>query len=146
MNVRMQPICQYCGQEARLVTGVRIYSNPSGLRDLKFWMCEPCDAWVGCHKPGSSRRVRGRWKVHVGNEPLGILANAELRQAKSAAHLAFDPHWQTGKMKRKSAYAWLARNLGLSVEQTHIGGFEFAVCMRVVEICRKEASPREMAD
>ncbi len=50
------------------------------------------------------------------------------------AHAAFDPLWQSGAMKRKAAYAWLAEQLG--VERVHIGQCDVDTCRRVVEICR----------
>lgn len=67
--------------------------------DKQFYLCAPCDAYVGCHQ-GTT------------NAP-GRLANTELRAAKMAAHAAFDPLWQSGAKKRGAAYAWLATALGL---------------------------------
>ena len=64
--------------------------------------------------------------------PLGRLANAELRRAKSAAHAAFDPLWKSKRMKRRDAYGWLARELGISRDNCHIGMFDIAACRAVV--------------
>jgi hypothetical protein len=64
--------------------------------------------------------------------PLGDLANAPLREARMAAHAAFDPLWKTGQKRRGSAYAWLAEQLGIDRRDTHIGMFDEATCARVV--------------
>lgn len=111
--------CDYCQQPALLVGGDVIYPHRSDLAHRKFYVCISCDARVGCH-PGTERA-------------LGRLANAELRQAKQEAHAAFDPLWKSNGMKRKEAYAWLAKQLG--VERVHIGECDVETCRRVVEIC-----------
>jgi hypothetical protein len=120
--------CHYCGNEAELVTGEAIYPHRPDLAEKKFWRCVPCKAHVGCH-PGTEN-------------PLGRLANAELRIAKMAAHAAFDPLWKSGEMKRSKAYAWLSGNLGLTKRETHIGWFDVDQCIRVVEVCQDRDSLR----
>jgi len=116
-------LCPYCWEKAKLVDGKAIYPHRPDLYSLNFYQCSPCGAYVGCHKTGD------------GKQPLGRLANAELRKAKSAAHAAFDPMWKDGKKKRGSAYAWLADNLGIDKRDCHIGMFDVETCRRVVEIC-----------
>ena len=106
------------------VNGKVIYPHRQDLYDKLFYQCPPCDAYVGCH-PGTDR-------------PLGRLANAELRHAKSAAHAAFDPLWSHGARNRKSAYVWLAQQLGIAVDQCHIGYFDLEQCRRVVALCKAE--------
>lgn len=132
----MKPICPYCDAAAELVTGSAIYQHRPDLGAQNFWHCAPCDAYVGCHKAGSYRFERGVKIMHVGTEPLGRLADAELRRAKSAAHAVFDPMWKARGWNRKQAYAWLAENLRLPVENTHIGEFDAAMCARVVATCK----------
>lgn len=121
------PVCDYCGQNAVLVKSSEVYG--SGRDYGPMWLCQPCQAWVGCH-PGTTRS-------------LGRLANAELRQAKMAAHAAFDPLWRDhpdppwGRPgHRKSAYTWLADQLGLPPRHCHIGMMGVLACWRVVEACR----------
>lgn len=136
MGATANPTCDYCGRETRRVTGADVYRNRPGLRDKIIYQCEPCGAWVGCH-PGTDR-------------PLGRLANAELRQAKMAAHAAFDPIWkaragkdQSAKKARGAAYGWLAVALGIKRDDCHIGMMDVATCRRVVEVCRAFRSSTE---
>ena len=113
-------ICDYCKQDAKLVTGAAIYPHRPDLHSKWFYQCASCAAYVGCH---------GATKV-----PLGRLANAELRAAKKAAHAAFDPLWRSGDYTRKVAYAWLAGELGIPARQAHIGMFDVAQCQAVVRV------------
>jgi hypothetical protein len=118
-------ICPYCGKKAELKTGREIYAGRGSWDGKKFWVCEPCNAWVGCHD-------RNERYGRVGDEPLGRLANKELREAKMKAHLAFDPIWKKKSMKRKEAYAWLAKKLGIPADECHIGMFDVDMCREVV--------------
>lgn len=111
--------CPYCRQDAVLVTGEVMYPHRPDLHQKKFWRCEPCAAWVGCHDGTTN--------------PLGRLADAELRAAKSAAHAAFDPLWtRPGGMRRKDAYKWLADQLQMPPSRCHIGWFDLEKCRAVV--------------
>ena len=119
--------CPYCGKCAEFVDSAEVYNGRSyGM----IYLCRPCDAYVGCHGNGK------------GASPKGRLANAELRRWKIAAHNAFDPPWKFGPFRgrRSSAYAWLAEQMGLPKEKTHIGMFDVAECQPVIQICtnRKE--------
>lgn len=114
--------CPYCGKRAEFVDSAEVYHGRSyGM----IYLCRPCDAYVGCHEYGD------------GDVPKGRLANAELRRWKIAAHNAFDPLWMRGPFKRRrnAAYAWLAEQMGLPKEETHIGMFDVAQCKQVIQIC-----------
>ena len=124
----MKPKCPYCAADAELVTGAEIYPHRDDLDELRFWRCAPCAAYVGCHKAGNG--------YGDGTRPFGRLANAELRRAKTQAHAVFDLLWKTRRMTRRKAYSWLAGELGMPVEQVHIGEFDEALCMRVVQACK----------
>lgn len=125
----MKPDCPYCTKPSERVTGKVMYPHRPDLASKIFYRCQPCGAWVGCH-PGTET-------------PLGRLADAELRQAKSAAHAAFDPLWKRkaerdgiGKGKaRGKGYKWLAQQLGIDPADCHIGMFDAPTCRRVVRIC-----------
>lgn len=74
--------CPYCDGMPVYVDSSLVYGRSYGM----IYLCHPCNAWVGVHK-GT-------------NKPLGRLANAELREAKKAAHEAFDKIWKSGSSSR----------------------------------------------
>ena len=115
-------ICPYCGSQAAYVDSKVIYGRSYGM----IYLCRPCNAYVGVH--------RGT------DQPLGRLANAELRFWKRAAHSAFDPLWKYGRFRgyRNVAYQWLSGKMGLRVESTHIGMFDVDECKEVIRICKVE--------
>lgn len=126
----MTPNCPYCRSVSEKVHGGMIYQHRPDLAHKTFYRCEPCSAWVGCH-PGTA-------------VPLGRLANAELRAAKSAVHAAFDPLWKAKMRKencskheaRGKGYQWLASQLGIEAKDCHIGMFDVGLCERAVAACR----------
>lgn len=117
--------CDYCGRPAQYVGGDVVYPHRPDLYDKKFWVCQPCDARVGCHSHGD------------GKTPLGRMANAELRAAKQEAHAAFDPLWKTGERSRSDAYSLLSYRLGINKKDCHIGLFDIPTCRKVVVICNQ---------
>jgi len=116
--------CDYCGQNAKLVTGLDVYPHRRDLRKKVFWMCDRCDAYVGVHKNSPTYK------------PMGRLANAELRAAKVRAHEAFDPMWTEGYRTRSQAYSRLAFLLKINKVDCHIGRFDLDMCKKVVEVCK----------
>jgi hypothetical protein len=108
-------ICPYCLEKPELVDSKTIYGKSYGMMHL----CRPCNAYVGCYK-GS-------------DVPLGRLADKDLREAKMAAHKAFDPVWKDGGMSRREAYQWLASQLDIPEEFCHIGMFDKEICEDVAE-------------
>lgn len=120
-NIQPFISCPYCSRRAILVTGATIYPHRKDLHDKHFYQCSPCDAYVGCH-PGTTKS-------------FGRLANLPLRMARSKAHAAFDPFWKTDLMTRKGAYTWLAEQLGIKVNDCHIGAFDIVMCLRVEQEC-----------
>lgn len=114
--------CAYCNAPAKLVGGKAIYPHRVDLYEKYFYQCSPCNAYVGCH-PQTTK-------------PLGRLANEELRKAKSATHAAFDPMWKKNKNQRGEKYAWLAKELGITKSECHIGMFDLLTCARTIEICK----------
>lgn len=116
------PRCAHCGERARLTTSKAVYPHRPDLWGRLMWECRPCGAYVGCHRP-SQKHTAGRADV-----ALGTPANATLRAMRSRVHARFDPIWKYGDMKRNSAYRWLARAMGLSSAECHIGRFSEAQC------------------
>lgn len=123
-------ICPYCKKSAQLVRGKH------GL----IWQCVPCDAHVKAYDNSPTK------------QPMGPLANAELREAKRLAHAAFDPLWQaavdrmfreTGKAGdvRARAYKWLAGELGIEPKDCHFAMFNLTRCREVVRIVQRHTPP-----
>ena len=128
MNI--PPICNYCGEFSIQVDGAKIYPHRSDLNNLTFWYCDNGhdSAYVGCHKGTTN--------------PLGRLADADLRKAKSLAHQAFDTLWKNGYFEsRKSAYKWLSMKMGIPASETHIGMFDESQCDEVIGHCDKFLFP-----
>ena len=98
--------CAKCQLHAVLRSGYEVYGRHD-LRDKPVWVCLKCSDRVGCHP-------------HT-NEPLGYLANAPTRAARSLAHARFDAVWRRGCMSRTDAYRWLAGCMGLDMSVCHIG-------------------------
>lgn len=121
------PVCPYCSTHANFMEDTAPLYH--GRNYGPAWVCMPCEAWVGVHQGG---RI-----------PLGRLANKELRVAKQAAHLAFDPLWKTKLERgecskgqaRQAAYSWLSHALDIRPDQTHIGMFDVETCRRVIKVC-----------
>ena len=113
-------ICPYCQNIAELTSSAIVYNG----RDYgPIYLCKCVDGWayVGCHK-GTT-------------EPLGRLADRELREWKKKAHAAFDPLWKYCGMPRNEAYQWLADKLSIPRDQCHIGMFNIEMCQKVVAAC-----------
>lgn len=100
------PPCVECGRtDTQLVTGLDVYPNKPHLHAKKLWRCE-CGAYVGCH---------------AGTEKaLGYCGGPLTREARIAAHLAFDPLWEHGLMPRHEAYRQLAVRMGMEPGKCHI--------------------------
>lgn len=114
-------ICQYCSSEAQKVTGEEIYPHRKDLYHLSFFYCDNSHdpAYVGTHKDG---------------KPLGTLADAETRKARSLAHQTFDKVWKDKLLSRSDAYMVLSKHMNLPPEKTHIGMFDVAQANEVVKI------------
>lgn len=69
-------------------------------------------------------------------------ADIETRQKRTHAHYEFD-HWWEGKMRRGKAYKQLAKFMGLSQKQTHIGYFDISQCEKVLAFVEQHAKKKE---
>ena len=124
------PLCQHCNQPAKLVGGDAVYPHRPDLYHLNFWLCEPCQAFVGCHPV--SKHLNGDGKT-----ALGRPANAEVRKARSAVHRYFDPQHLEGYWSRREAYERLGQLMKLEPEDCHIGMFDLQQCTKALELVRK---------
>lgn len=136
MKPALQPehvICPYCKVEAVfLASSESIYEG----RDFgPVYYCHTCDARVGCH--------------HGTAKPFGRLANKKLRHLKQAVHSLIDPLWMncsgayapgmfiSQKIKgvaRRRTYQWLAEQLGIAMDDCHIGAFDESMCDRAIAV------------
>lgn len=152
MQESKNPVCPYCNNPSKLVTGLDIYPKRADLADLSFYQCAPCDAYVGCHK-GTI-------------EPLGRLADKELRRWKTIAHSGFDKIWRGFKgnkhdedyfddahdaiktfprMGRSCAYKYLAETMMIDPKDCHIGMFTVGQCKAVYAISQEGFSHEKIA-
>ncbi len=69
-----------------------------------------------------------------GNHPL---ADRATHEARKAAHAAFDPIWQKGKLPRSEAYGRLAAMLNIPGEECHMKLMDAATAARVPDIARQ---------
>ena len=111
--------CPYCGKPALWCENKEIYGRNYG-KSYMCWFCKDCDAYVGCHN--NTR------------EPLGTMANKELRGWRVKAHAAIDPLWKSGEISRKRVYKALAEIFG---EEVHIGGSDVARCKEIIEAAKR---------
>lgn len=125
--IRTAKICPYCGEKPQLVDSSVIYNGRSyGM----IYLCKPCNAYVGCHKNTTN--------------PLGRLADKDLREWKKMAHKYFDNLWArsanhnkiTRPAARKNGYAWLSKQLDIEYKYCHIGMFDVETCKEVVDLCK----------
>jgi len=123
--------CRYCGGAVKLVQGDDHYTRRKDLAVRKVWVCRGCGASVGCGKGNS--------------QPLGTLADANLRHLRAQAHAVFDRIWQSGCGTRDNSYRWLAARLGKHPDDTHLALFEAEDCVQVIvyslEVLRKLKLP-----
>ena len=126
------PVCPYCKKKARLTDDLEVY-GPRQSFGKKMYVCTDfpkCDTYVGCH-PKS-------------DEPLGEMANKELRDARIKAHRAFDRLWKLKAERenlkpceaRQIGYRWLSFQMDLEVHDCHMAKMTLEQCLRVVEVCR----------
>jgi len=124
--------CQICPasiESILLISEVDLYGKIySSKSDKRFWQCQKCQSYVGCHENS--------------NKPYGILADKDTREMRIKVHSIFDPIWQyyiyrfsMQKYKvRGKAYKWLAEEMGLKIKYCHIGMFDIEMCEKAIEI------------
>lgn len=118
--------------------------SPMVLRPSRYGQFYGCSQFPAC---------RGTHGAHPDGKPLGVPANTETKQARIAAHAAFDPLWQDApslyrieddyetackRIRRRArlrAYTWLSEQMGIPFHDCHIGNFDKATCERVVQVC-----------
>lgn len=112
----MQIYCTGCGKDvqARLTDGAERYPHRPDLYELPFWKCDTCGNYVGCHHKTKDR-----------TKPLGVIATPEILNARKKIHALLDPLWESNKIKRGQAYAYVTNRMikatGSQTYQYHNG-------------------------
>ena len=123
--------CVECGGKGRIATGREACPTRPERASWVYWLCG-CGAYVSCHRGTAI--------------PMGRPANGRTRAWRIKAHAALDHRWMRfgGKTNkhtitraRPKAYAWLAAQLGLTLDKCHIGLFDEAMCQRVIAVCEQ---------
>lgn len=116
---KQRVVCQYCGRNAVLIPANQLRNPPLHVEYLYY--CSHCNAWVAAHSKTK--------------EPMGILADGNLRRLRYEAHKAIDSVWQSGLMSKTDVYCWLSSSMGIPREKTHIGSFNEHNCREVIRLC-----------
>lgn len=99
---------------ARLTTGDEIYPLRIELAAMRFWKCDECLNYVGCHKSHDCK-------------PLGVIPTPEIRDKRRLIHQVIDPLWKSGFVSRTQLYLVMASRLGLAEYHTaNIDSIELA--------------------
>jgi len=120
-NNNKEVICSYCKKPAKLVTGKDLFPNYRGGDNKYYWHCKTCAAWIGCYDKSDFYNQDGK-------TPMGTLARVELRSIRTELHKLFDILWKSDHMMRGEAYMWLAKKMKLTVDECHIGMFDYPQC------------------
>lgn len=109
-------ICPFCNNEAVWCENKEIYGRNYG-KSYMCYLCKPCNAYVGCHNNTKN--------------PLGTMANAELREWRMKVHAYIDPFWKEKGWNRQTVYRKLSEALG---KQYHTGEADIETCKKVLQI------------
>ena len=116
----MPKICNLCGGEVRYTSNAEIYGKEYGSG--KCYICKSCHAYTGTHKP----------RPH---EVLGLLADEKMRKGKIMCHDIFDSKWKDKQKKmRSNMYWWLAKRLGINIDDCHFGHFDIYMLRKAYRI------------
>ena len=111
--------CIYCGADVILTDSAKVYGKSYG----NIYLCSnypKCSSYVGVHKKN--------------DEPLGRLADFQLREWKKKAHDIFDSLWkgEARRMSRKQAYKLMQELMDLDEDWCHIGLFNVEQCRELI--------------
>lgn len=112
--------CRYCDGHVSLVRNSAVYGREFGGWPFVY-LCGDCGAYVGLH-PDTDL-------------PLGTLADEPTRSARKSCKAWFVGLQRRMGWDRNKAYAWLAEQLGIDIDQCHFGWFEADQCLRAAQIC-----------
>jgi zinc-finger-containing domain len=106
--------CNYCNNDAIWCENKAIYGKNYG-KSYMIYLCRPCDAYVGCHQNTK--------------QPLGTMANKELREARQLVHNHIDKYWKKEGWDRKDVYSAMSFALGKTY---HTGEADLSTCKKIL--------------
>lgn len=124
-NKRVNIKCPYCGARAYLRPASVVYGDKA-LPGSKLYVCgnfPACDSYVAAHR--------------TTQQPMGTLANKNLRRERQTAHAVFNQLWKCGLMTKRQAYLWLQAKLDLPECEAHIAKFSEGRCHLVMDLCQQ---------
>lgn len=124
--------CPYCGAKATLHPSRYVYGDTAKTNGFVY-VCDRyprCDAYVSAHRKS--------------RQPMGTLADRDLRNKRIQAHKAFDRMWKSGHMKKWQAYKWMQGVLDLDERQAHIAMFSEYMCDQLISVCNRAYSNMKM--
>lgn len=107
--------CPYCKTEAVWCENKVVYGRNYG-KSYMIWLCPKCGAYTGCHQNTK--------------QPLGTMANKELRELRVKCHELFDKIWKSGETTRKNAYKLLEEKTGIK----HIAWANEKECELIIKL------------
>lgn len=135
-NLRDTKRCPYCGSKVRFVSAdelkALIYkqrrekTTPFICNHKHYYVCsnfDNCQSYIGAYE--------------TTYDPMGVIANKELRLLRIQTHLIFDEIWKKNILEKDEAYSLLSDSLYLSRGQTHISQFNKHNCEKTIEIAKK---------
>lgn len=115
--------CNYCNNDCLWVENKYIYGKNYG-KSFMIWLCEKCDAYVGCHNNTK--------------KPLGTLANKELRLLRKRAKNIFinklmGGNWSCDRKTKTKAYKILNNHFK---KEFHFGSSSISECKNVIKLMK----------
>ena len=109
--------CCKCNKDTQaiLISGKEVYPHRSDLFSLPFWQCPNCLNFVGCHHETKNR-----------TNPLGCIANQQIKGVRKHIHTILDPLWQGKKSRRGYLYKLISDEIGYEYHSAEIRCIEEA--------------------
>ena len=129
-NQTNQMRCPYCGSPVVFRSADGIYHE--NKENTMLYVCSrypECDAYVRVHKGTKN--------------PVGSLADPNLRALRREAHRYFNRLYETGLMDKRDAYQWLADIVSAPMSEAHIGHLGEYYCRQVIQESKKMLEDRK---
>lgn len=130
---KQQITCPYCGAPAIYRPASMVHGNNTWQKGTHLYVCSQwpdCDSYVTAHKSS--------------HQPMGSLANKNLRHKRIQAHQALEELRQTRHMETWAVYVWIQMKLKLTPDKAHIGMFSEDMCDRLIAICQESIQSNSM--